>query len=137
MSFVPLLLLFLLYLQGDWPPTPFDLSSGSAIALSLVVQGLVVVAAALLATITRLRLRFIEVLEFRLELLAHLASGVQLRFRSPGRSRILRTYSNSKFRLAVLTVVVFVGILYGLGWGWAMKQVIVDPWSPLPQAGRF
>ena len=131
MSFVPLLLLFLLYLQGDWPPAPFDLSPDSAIALSLTAQGLVVLAAALLATITRFRLRLVDVLELRLEMLALAATGVQLRFRSHGRPRILRTFSAGKFRLSVLTVVVFIGILYGLGWGWAMKQVIVGSWAPL------
>ena len=131
MPFVPLLLLFLLYLQGDWPPAPFDLTPDEAIAVSLAVQGLVVLAAVLLATVTRIRLRLVDVHEFRLGLLALFANETFLRFRSNGRSRIMRSYSNGKFRLSILAVVVFIGCLYGLGWGWALKQVIADSWSIL------
>jgi STE24 endopeptidase len=109
MPFVPLLLLFLLYLQGDWPPAPFDLSPDEAIVLSLVANALVVLSAAFLATVTRIRLRL----------------------QPQHRSRILRTYSNGKFRLSILAVVVFIGCLYGLGWGWAMARVSADSWSLL------
>jgi STE24 endopeptidase len=109
MPFVPLLLLFLLYLQGDWPPAPFDLAPDEAIAVSLAAHALVISAAVILATVTRVRLRS----------------------QPQQRSRILRTYSKGKFRLSILTVVVFIGSLYGLGWGWAMKQVVGDSWSLL------
>ena len=109
MPFVPLLLLVLLNLQTDWPPAPFDLEPAEAIVVSLSAQSLVVLAAALLSIACRLRYR------------AH-----------PGRwPQILRTYARGRFRLSVLAVAVFLGCLYGLGWGWAMKLLIVGWWTPL------
>jgi len=130
MTFAPLLLLFLLYLQTDWPPAPFDLTPDQAIVLSIAAQGLVVVTAAILAGVTRFRLRLVDVAELRLELLALYATGVPLRFRLNDRSPILRAFSRGKFRIAILSIAVFLACLYGLGWGWAMKQFIVGWWTP-------
>src|SRR5947209_6277322 len=109
MSFVPLLLLFLLYLQSDWPAAPFALSPVEAIGLTISVHLTLVLAAAGLSFWCRHRLR------------THPAQ----------RPAILRTFARGKSRISFLAVAVFVGCLYGLGWGWAMGKVIVGWQTPL------
>lgn len=108
MTFVPLLLLFLLYLQTDWPAPALPLSPGEAILVTIAAHACCVLAAAGLSLVCR----------------------ANLRSTTANRSRTMQMFSRGKFRISILLIAVFLGSLYGLGWGWAMKELIVGGWSP-------
>jgi Zn-dependent protease with chaperone function len=109
MPLLLLLLLFLLYLQENWPAPYFALNWEQAILTTFAAQAACVLVAGAFSLYCR-----------------------HLLHRAPyARSQILQTFTRGRFVLFLLQTGVFVGSLYLLGWGWALKQSIGGVWVPL------